>query len=111
MTASASTRPFDETGVTLAHDEGIRTLYRYMPFPPLSDPGSDANGRRQRVEDFLMLGDLYLPSASQFNDPFEASPLFRIPRRADGSIDSDVYIYHLPNRYGLCRTDVRRSHG
>jgi hypothetical protein len=56
MTASAGTRPSDETGVTLAHDEGIRTLYRYMPLPLLSDLGSDANDRRQRVEDFLMLG-------------------------------------------------------
>ena len=100
MSVDAGTRPSDETGVTLAYDEGIRTLYRYMPFPPLNDPAGDAAARRQRVEDLLVHGDLYLPLASQFNDPFEASPLFRIPRRADGSIDSDVYIYHLRNRYG-----------
>jgi hypothetical protein len=35
-----------------------------------------------------------------FNDPLEASPLFRIPRRANGSIDFDISIYHLRTRYG-----------
>lgn len=86
--------------VTLAHDEGIQTLFRYMQYPPLSDWSATSEEHRRRLENFVTLGDLYLPLASQFNDPFETSPHFRIPRKADGSIDSDVYIFHLRTRYG-----------
>lgn len=70
--------------MTYARDDGIRTLFRYMPFPTLGDSSDTAEAQRKRVEDFLTVGDLYLPVASQFNDPFEASPQFRIPRKPDG---------------------------
>jgi hypothetical protein len=71
-----------------------------MPFPPLSDTTAEAEERRRRVERFIAHGELYLPTATQFNDPFEASPQFRIPRNAEGAIDADVYKYHLRTRYG-----------
>jgi hypothetical protein len=83
-----------------AREAGFNTLYRYMAYPPLADQTQYAQDRRRWVEDLLRDGILYSPLSKQFNDPFETAPHFRIPRRPDGSIDSDVYIRALREVYG-----------
>jgi hypothetical protein len=84
----------------LAHDDGVRTLYRYMRYPSLGDDSKSAQDRRTWVERVISHGEIYFPLPPEFNDPFETRPHFRIPRRADGSIDADVYIRALHDIYG-----------
>jgi hypothetical protein len=84
----------------LAHDEGIRTLYRYMGYPSPRHTTERDRARRTWVERLITFGEVYFPQTSQFNDPFETRPHFRIPRRADGSIDTDVYRRALYEVYG-----------
>jgi hypothetical protein len=84
----------------LARDDGVRTLYRYMPFPPLSDTTERARDRRTWAERLLLHGEIYFPLTPQFNDPFETRPHFRIPRQEDGSIDTGVYSRALREVYG-----------
>jgi hypothetical protein len=83
-----------------ARDAGLNTLYRYMAYPPLCDQSQYARDRRTWVEELISDGTLYSPLSSKFNDPFETAPHFRIPRRPDSSIDSDVYIRALREVYG-----------
>jgi hypothetical protein len=84
----------------VACDDGVRTLYRYMSYPALSDTTERARNRREWVERLLSHHEIYFPLTSQFNDPFETSPQFRILRRDDGSIDTDTYIDALRRVYG-----------
>ena len=44
---------------TLAHDDGLRTLYRYMPYPALSKTSQRARDRRTWVERMLGHGEIY----------------------------------------------------
>ena len=71
-----------------------------MAYPPLCDQSQYARDRRTWVEELISDGTLYSPLSSKFNDPFETAPHFRIPRRPDSSIDSDVYIRALREVYG-----------
>jgi hypothetical protein len=61
-----------------AHEDGVRTLYKFMRYP-LDGKCPVANGElRRRVDALISQGELYFPTAAQLNDPFEASPLFQI---------------------------------
>lgn len=83
-----------------ARDAGLNTLYRYMAYPPLADQSQFAQDHRRWAEELLRDGILYSPVSAEFNDPFETAPQFRIPRRPDGSIDTDTYIRGLRDVYG-----------
>jgi hypothetical protein len=67
------------TQTSQAHRDGIRTLYKYMPYPPQTQQTADALERRRRVEALLHRGELYFATASELNDPFEAAPRFHVP--------------------------------
>jgi hypothetical protein len=84
----------------LARDDGVRTLYRYMRYPALSDTGQWAQDRRTWVQRLLSYGEIYFPLSSQFNDPFETRPHCRVARRPDGSLDTDVHARALRETYG-----------
>ena len=77
-----------------ARDDGVRTLYRYMSFPPSVDSSEIANAVRQRADALVSFGELYFARAEQLNDPFEASPHLYTPRTGDG----------LPDFESLCAT-------
>lgn len=83
-----------------ARDDGVRTLYRYMRYPALSDIGQEAQDRRMWVERMLLHGEIYFPLSPQFNDPFETRPHCRVARRPDGSLDTDVHARALREVYG-----------
>jgi len=82
-----------------AHKDGIRTLYRYVRFPRLSDKSSDAVEARRRVENLLTHSELYFPTADQFNDPFEAAPNFVIQKVMDGRPDFNALAKPLREIY------------
>lgn len=83
-----------------ARDDGWRTLYRYMAYPPLSDAGEAAQDRRRWVERVLSHGEIYFPLSSEFNDPFETRPHCRVARHPDGSLDTDRHAQALREIYG-----------
>jgi len=85
---------------TSARDDGIRTLYRYMPYPAISDEAQWAQDRRSWVEQLLSRGEIYFPLSPQFNDPFETRPHFRVARHADGRLDTEVHGRALRELYG-----------
>ena len=60
-----------------ANENGVRTLYKFMQYPPDGQAPELNRKRRSRVEALLRNGDVYFPTAAELNDPFEASPLFR----------------------------------
>src|SRR5258707_11123293 len=70
-----------------ARDDGVRTLYRYMSFPPSVDSSEIANAVRRRADALVSSGELYFARAEQLNDPFEASPHFFFPRTPEGLPD------------------------
>jgi hypothetical protein len=90
----------------LARDDGIRTLYRFMPYPTLSDASPDTADRRLFVERVVSNHEIGFPTASQFNDPFEAALRLAIPRRTNGPINTEKYVDALRN---CLPHDVQRS--
>lgn len=70
-----------------ANDDGVRTLYRYVSYPPLADPSPNAAELRRRADALVKSGELYFARAEQLNDPFEAAPQFFSPRTPEGSPD------------------------
>lgn len=80
--AASSSPPNMDTRTPLdvmrAHDAGVTTLYRYYAYPQGDDK------RRGWVDDLLLRGELYFPTAGQFNDPFDARPTFSPTHDAPG---------------------------
>jgi len=60
-----------------AYENGVRTLYKYMRYPPDGDQPEVNRELRRRVEALLRDGEAYFPTAAELNDPFEAQPRFR----------------------------------
>lgn len=68
----------------LAQRDGVRTLYRFMRYPPLASTSLGDIRTRQHVLDLIQRGELYFASPGELNDPFEAAPHVRVP---EGSPD------------------------
>lgn len=62
-----------------AERDGVKTLYRFMRYPPLASTSLGDTRARQHVLDLIQRGELYFASPAELNDPFEAAPHVRTP--------------------------------
>jgi hypothetical protein len=89
---------------------GIRTLYRFMEYPQDGNNPVGNAERRRRLEALLIEGELYWPTAAQFNDPFEAKPHF-VPVGPDPEGTREALLRGLRERFapqmGLSRDQIQ----
>lgn len=75
---------------SLAYNDGVRTLYKFMSYPINGASPKDNAERRRRVDALLCNGELYFATAQELNDPFEASPHFRFPNTTTDELTKEV---------------------
>jgi hypothetical protein len=89
-----------------AEKSGIEKLYKFMPYPPVhSNSQGEGAELRRRVDALLTQGELYFPTASQLNDPFELTP--HIHLKQDTEALGEI-VKHLPE-YAQLRQITRQQ--
>lgn len=90
-TTNQTSRTYEVSEKTsLAHRDGVRTLYKFMSYPTDGTAANYNTERRRRVEALLRHGELYFATAQELNDPFEASPHFRFPNITPNELTREV---------------------